>query len=180
MDDPFNFIFRYSWTMPIYEFYCEDCHTIFNFFSKRVNTERIPACPKCTRPRLARQVSLFSLSKGRREDDGDDVLADVDESKLEQAMMSMAGEVESMDEDDPRQAARLIRKLFDTTGVTLRGGMEEAIRRMEAGEDPDRIEEEMGDVLEEEDPFSMRPKATFNDLRRRLLPPTIDETLYDL
>jgi hypothetical protein len=28
--------------MPIYEFYCEDCHTIFNFFSKNVNTTKKP------------------------------------------------------------------------------------------------------------------------------------------
>ncbi|MCK4728291.1 MAG: zinc ribbon domain-containing protein, partial [Desulfobacterales bacterium] len=33
--------------MPIYEFYCEDCNTIFNFFSRSVNTTKRPPCPRC-------------------------------------------------------------------------------------------------------------------------------------
>ncbi len=33
--------------MPIYEFYCEQCHTIYNFFSRKINLEKIPDCPKC-------------------------------------------------------------------------------------------------------------------------------------
>jgi hypothetical protein len=27
--------------MPMYEFYCPDCNTIFTFLSKSVNTEKI-------------------------------------------------------------------------------------------------------------------------------------------
>jgi len=33
--------------MPIYEFYCEDCNTLFNFFSRTVNTDKQPPCPRC-------------------------------------------------------------------------------------------------------------------------------------
>ncbi|MDP2840477.1 MAG: zinc ribbon domain-containing protein, partial [Syntrophales bacterium] len=36
--------------MPIYEFYCEPCQTVLSFFSRGVNTARIPACPGCRRP----------------------------------------------------------------------------------------------------------------------------------
>lgn len=167
--------------MPIYEFYCADCHTIYNFFSRRINTDKIPACPKCGRADLERQVSLFSMSKGRKERDEDDAMfGDVDESSMETALGSLASEMEGIDEDDPKQAARMMRRLFDATGMKLAGGMEEAIRRMEAGDDPDRIEEEMGDLLEEEDPFAIKPKRAFDDLRRKYLPPKVDETLYDL
>ncbi len=169
--------------MPVYEFYCPDCHVIFNFLSRRVNTTKRPDCPRCGRPDLERQVSLFAISKGRKEgDDGDD-LPDIDESRLEQAMESLAAEADSVDEDDPRQMARLMRRLYDATGLKMGPGMEEAIRRMEAGEDPDRIEEEMGDVLEEEDPFSGGGGAAgprWKALKRRLLPPEVDETLYEL
>ena len=49
--------------MPIYEFYCKDCHTIFNFFSRTVNTEKQPACPKCARPELERKMSVFAISR---------------------------------------------------------------------------------------------------------------------
>ena len=69
--------------MPIYEFYCADCHTIYSFFSRRVNTEKIPACPdsRCGRTALARQVSLFSVSKGRADQGEDDALSGIDEGK---------------------------------------------------------------------------------------------------
>ncbi len=166
--------------MPIYEFYCQDCHTIFNFFARRINTDLIPGCPKCDRPRLQRRVSLFSLSKGLDESSESDPLGGIDESKLESAMMSLAREMEGVDEDDPRQAARMIRKLFASTGMNLGAGMDEAIRRMEAGEDPDQIEQDMGDLLEEEDPFTGRSKPSLRDLRRAYLPPKVDETLYEL
>ena len=86
-----------------------------------------------------------------------------------------------MDEDDPRQAARLMRKLYGATGMELGSGMEEAIRRMEAGEDPDQIEQDLGDVLEQEDPFAgMGAKAGLKGFRQRFLKPGVDETLYEL
>lgn len=167
--------------MPIYEFYCKDCHTIYNFFSARINTEKTPACPnrECKDSGLERQVSLFSISRGRTESD-DDGLGDIDESKLEQAMMSLAGEVDNIDEDDPKQAAAMMRKLFDSTGMKLGDSLEEAMSRMEAGEDPDKIEQEMGDILEEENPFSTKPRKMLDDLRRKYLPPRVDEHLYEM
>lgn len=169
--------------MPIYEFYCPGCHTIYNFYSRRVNTDKTPACPSaaCGRGHLQRQVSLFAISKGRSEDeDGGDMLDNVDESQLEQAMMSMAGEMENIDENDPRQAARMMRRLFDSTGLKLSGGMEEAISRMEAGEDAEQIEADMGGLLEEEEPFAAKPRKLLDDLRRKYLPPRVDETLYEM
>ncbi|MDH3690279.1 MAG: zinc ribbon domain-containing protein [Gammaproteobacteria bacterium] len=167
--------------MPIYEFYCADCHTVFNFFSRRVNTEKTPGCPKCDREKLERRVSMFSVSKGRKEgDEDDDPFAGMDEGEMEKAFMSMAGEMENIDEDDPKQIGRMMRKLYDATGLNVGPAMEEAIRRMESGDDPDQIEQDMGDVLENEDPFSVKPKARLQDLRRQYLPPKVDETLYDL
>jgi putative FmdB family regulatory protein len=165
--------------MPVYEFYCSDCHRIFHFLSKRVNTEKRPGCPKCARPELERQVSVFAVSKGRQET-SEDPMADVDEAKMEQAMMALAGEAGEIDDHDPRQAASLMRKLYDTTGIPLGPGMDEAIRRMEAGEDPDQIEEEMGDLLEEEDPFGGRGPKGRKSLNKRHLPPSVDDTLYEL
>ena len=118
--------------MPIYEFYCPACHVVFNFLARSVNTEKQPDCPRCQRPELERQVSLFAISKGRKEE-SDDLPGDFDEAKMERAMEAMAGEFEGIDEEDPRQAARLMRKLYDATGMKLGAGIEEAIRRMEAG-----------------------------------------------
>jgi putative FmdB family regulatory protein len=161
--------------MPIYEFYCPDCHMIFNFLSPSVDTGKRPDCPRCARPRLERQVSVFAISKGRAEEAGDD-LAGMDESKMEQAMSMLAREAGSLDEEDPRQAARLMRRLSEAMGMELGPGMQEAMRRMEAGEDPEQIEAELGDVLEGEEPL-------FEGQRRRQgrnRPPATDETIYDL
>ena len=163
--------------MPIYEFYCNKCHIIFNFFSGSVNVEKIPNCPKCEKTRLQRQMSKFATLKLRNGDDDETPVPDMDETKLEQAMNMLAREAEGIDEDDPRQAANLMRKLTDMTGLNLGPGMEEALSRMEAGEDPEQIEAEMGDLLEGEDPFSFKEK-TYKLLKER--PPKVDEKLYFL
>lgn len=124
-------------------------------------------------------MSIFSVSKGHRHE-ADDNFGNIDEQKLENALTSLAGEMEGVDEDDPRQAAHMMRRLFETTGLNPGSGMEEAINRMEAGEDPEKIEDEMGDILEQEDPFAMASPQGLKTLRRRYLPPNVDETLYDL
>ena len=164
--------------MPIYEFYCPDCHTIFNFFSKTVNTGKTPNCPRCKRNRLTRQMSVFAIA-GRAREDGDLDDLPFDESKMEQAMQMLAGQAERIDEDDPRQAADLMRKLTDMTGMKLGGGMEEALSRMEKGEDPEQIESELGDLLENEDPFVLNARKTGYG-STPLRAPERDETLYDL
>ena len=163
--------------MPVYEFYCADCHAIYNFFSPSVNTDKRPACPKCGRLDLERKASLFAISKGLKEDAGG--MPDLDEAGLEHALAAMAGELEGMNEDDPRAAAQMMRKLFSASGMNLGPGMEEALRRMEAGEDPESIEADMGDVLEQEEPSAGTSRARLKALRR-LLPPRVEETWYSL
>ncbi|MBW2087203.1 MAG: zinc ribbon domain-containing protein [Deltaproteobacteria bacterium] len=162
--------------MPIYEFYCPDCHIIFNFFSRQVNTAKRPSCPKCDRPNLEKCMSTFSISRGLTESDADD-LPDFDEAKMEKAMALLARETEGLDEEDPRQAARLMKKFSEMTGLELGSDMEEALRRLEAGEDPDEVEAEMEDLLDEADPLALLSKKK---LTQRLRPPARDEILYDL
>ncbi len=164
--------------MPIYEFYCDQCHTIFNFFSRTVNTRKVPLCPRCKDNKLSRQVSMFAIT-GRAREEGDMDDLPFDEGKMENAMQMLAGEAERINEDDPRQAAQLMRKLTRMTGLELGDGMEEALSRMEQGEDPEQIEAEMGDLLEGDDPFQLKGKKGPADRGRRRAPDR-DETLYDL
>lgn len=164
--------------MPIYEFYCDHCHTIFNFFSSTVNTKKTPGCPKCKKAKLSRQVSVFAVT-GRAKEDGDMDDLPFDEGQMEKAMQMLAGEAEKINEDDPRQAAQLMRKLSSMTGLNLGDSMEEALSRMEQGEDPEQIEADMGDLLEGEDPFNIKnKKGRLAAIRQRA--PFRDETLYDL
>jgi putative FmdB family regulatory protein len=164
--------------MPIYEFYCPDCNTLFNFFSRTINTAKQPTCPKCRTRKLERQMSAFAIT-GRASEAGDGDDLPVDEGKMEKAMQMLAGEAERINEDDPRQAANLMRKLTDMTGMELGAGMEEALRRMERGEDPEQVEAEMGDLLESEDPFMFPEKKGKGGIAARPAPMR-DETLYDL
>jgi len=104
-------------------------------------------------------------------------MPDMDESKVMEAMNVLAREADGLDENDPRQAANLMRKLSDMTGLNLGPGMEEALKRMEEGEDPEQVESEMGDLLEGEEPFSLKKKAARLSRER---PPRVDGKLYDL
>jgi len=161
--------------MPIYEFYCEKCNTIFNFYSASVNTSTQPLCPRCKKENLRRFLSSFSVVRQHSEEGGEDALP-FDERAMEKAFGALAREAEGIDEDDPRQAAHVMRKLSEMTGLPLGKGMKEALERMESGEDPEKIEEEMEDILEKE-PFALPEKKT---VREKSPPPVRDDALYDL
>ncbi|MBW2147277.1 MAG: zinc ribbon domain-containing protein [Deltaproteobacteria bacterium] len=162
--------------MPVYEFYCRNCHTIFNFFSRVINTTKLPMCPRCAKVQLERRMSIFSFSRGKQDTQESDV-PDLDEGRIDRAMQALARDAEGMSEDDPRQAASLMKKLYDATGLKLGPGMEEVIRRMEEGEDPEKIETEIGDLLESEDPFAEAGKKSPGKKKSF---PARDDRLYDL
>lgn len=162
--------------MPIYEFFCEDCNTVFNFFSSRINTSKIPVCPKCDKA-LQRRMSTFSTI-GRAKEPDEAGLGEIDEHRMEQALGALAQEAEYLNEDDPRQMAMIMRKFTDKTGLSLGDGMEEALSRMESGEDPEKIEQEMGDILEGEDPLALLSRKAGKAAGRQA--PFRDEKLYEL
>ena len=172
--------------MPIYEFYCADCHRVFNFLARAINTAKRPNCPRCGRPELDRKVSRFAISKGRAEPAAEGPADNVDEAALERAMEQFASEAESLDENNPRDMARFFRKISEAAGMPKDERFEEVMRRMEAGEDPDALEEEFGDLFDGEsgplDESEGKPAAAgaLRTLVHRIKPPTIDETLYDL
>lgn len=172
--------------MPIYEFYCPDCHTVFSFFSATVNTAAKPACPKCGRPELARRPSRFAtVTAGRAEEaegDADDPFAGVDEERMERAMEALGSEFEGMDENaepDPRQMSRLLRRFSEVTGLEAGPKLREMLDRLERGEDPEALEEAMGGDDGDEDLselFALKKKLAGGRAAR----PKVDETLYFL
>jgi putative FmdB family regulatory protein len=158
--------------MPVYEFLCGPCNRIFSFHSFKVDPEKVPACPKCGAVELRRVPSRFGVgaaSKNAGDGGGDDL----DDPRLEREMMKLAADLEGMDENDPRQMAAAVRKMTELAGEPVTPAMEEMIRRLEAGEDPERIEEELGDAIEEE--MGGEGGGGFGGA-----PPTRDEGLYPM
>jgi len=164
--------------MPMYEFYCSDCNTVFTFFSRTVNTDKVPACPKCRRPGLERMVSRFSVSGKARAEAPD---LPVDNERMEQAMTALASEAEGLDEENPQAAAGLMRKFSAMTGVRFGDKMEDALTRLEDGEDPEALEKDM-EGLDESDLFKMDgaggPEKKGKPGRKKA--PSRDETLYEM
>lgn len=174
--------------MPIYEFYCRDCNTVYSFFSARVAPEARPACPGCGRPELERRPSTFatvrarSTAGGEGEGEGgedDSPLGGVDESRLESAMDALADEMGGLDEsDDPRQMARFFRRFSELSGMEAGPRLEEMLRRLERGEDPEALEDEMGDAFDDEG--AMDELLRVKKLAQARRKPKVDPTLHFL
>lgn len=173
--------------MPIYEFYCADCHTVFSFFSATVGTDRRPACPSCGRPELPRRPSSFATLRrtGGADDaelDADDPFADLDDERMERAMEALGSELEGFDDDaepDPRQMSRMLRRFTEVTGLEAGPRLREMLDRLDRGEDPESLEaefegEEGDDDLSEL--FQLRKRVFAGRTRR----PRVDVTLHFL
>lgn len=142
--------------MPIYEFACPKCRKIYSFLSKRVNPTHSPACPKCGNKKLDKQLSRFAMTKGLKEapaaggDEGPDgePMPDFDDPKIAQAMSELERDMDHLDENNPKHMAYMMKKMKDVMPAgTVPKEMDEAIKRLESGEDPEKIEEDMGDLL---------------------------------
>jgi putative FmdB family regulatory protein len=144
--------------MPIYEFACPKCRKIYSFLSKRVAPAHVPTCPKCGSKKLSKEVSRFAMIKGTPEpavaptggEGGPDdmPMPDFDDPKVARAMSEMENDMEHLDDSNPRHMAHMLRKMKDLMPQgSIPKELDVAIRRLEAGEDPEKIEEDMGDAL---------------------------------
>ena len=141
--------------MPIYEFACPKCRRIFSFLSKRVNPGRLPVCPKCGSKKMSRQISRFATARGLKEpaakgelSGGEAPLPDFNDPRVERAMMEMERDMEHLDENNPRHMAHMMKKMKDLMPPgSVPKELDTAIKRLEAGEDPEKIEADMGDLL---------------------------------
>lgn len=140
-------------TMPLYEFYCRPCHTIFTFRSQQVDTATLPACPRCGKP-LKREVSVFAhrVRGAVTEGEGEEGAA----SRMEVMAAQLGERLQALDDDDadPRDAVRMMRELAASGGMSFNKEVQEAMARIEAGEDPEKIDEEFREVFDSENPFS--------------------------
>ena len=174
--------------MPIYEFYSPQTNKIYSFYARSLALAgKTPRCPDQPKARMERMVSSFSFTGRAKEGTSDDdPMSSAEDARMEQVMGEMEREFSGMDEEnpDPRQLARMMRKMSALTGEKMPGTMEEMIRRMEAGEDPEKLEAEYGDAMEGLDAMGSGDGAETKEgrarLRRRKPRPQRDPTLYEM
>ena len=141
--------------MPIYEFACPKCRVVFNFLSKRIEPDRLPVCPKCGNKKMTREMSRFAAPRGAKEpaaatDDngGQPPMPEMDDPRVMRAMGEIERDMEHLDENNPKHMAHMMKKMKD---ILPAGAMpkefDTAIKRLESGEDPEKIEADMGDVF---------------------------------
>lgn len=145
----------HNWAMPIYEFACPKCRRIYSFLSKRVKPDHLPACPKCGNKKLSKQISRFAMTRGLKEApapapavEGGPPMPDLDDPRVERAMMEMERDMDGLDENNPKHMAHMMKKMKELMPPgSMPKELDVAIKRLEAGEDPEKIEADMGDVL---------------------------------
>jgi hypothetical protein len=137
--------------MPIYEFYCPDNHTIYQFYAKTfAQGQSTPACPDNPKYRMKKLVSAFAITGGGAKDESAEPKPETasgdpaEDARMEAAMGAMEKEFSNVDENDPKAMARMMRKMSELTGEKIDGEMEEVVRKLEEGADPDSLEDQFG------------------------------------
>lgn len=196
--------------MPIYEYYCPTNNKIYQFFAKTLaQGKTVPKCPDNPKYRMEKIVSAFAFT-GRTKKSADGGAASgegpegapapgggdpAEDARMEAAMGAMEKEFSSIDENDPRAMARMMRRMSELTGEKIDGEMEEVVRKLEEGTDPETLEEQLGGGPEGEggmgdDPYGeggmpggdqppKDPKEPRHRFKVRRGPPVRDPKLYD-
>lgn len=136
--------------MPIYEFHSPDTNKIYSFFARSLSmADKTPRCPDNPEAKMERLVSRFAFT-GRAKEEQPAGDGGMDDPRMERMMAEMERDMAGLDENnpDPRALGHMMRKMTEATGQKMPAEMEHMIRRLEAGEDPERLEEEFGDAFD--------------------------------
>jgi predicted nucleic acid-binding Zn ribbon protein len=186
--------------MPIYEYYCPDNHTIYQFYAKTLaQGKTTPRCPDGPAYRMKKVVSAFAVTKGGKKDDSAasgtppaPTGNPAEDARMEAAMSAMEGEFANVDENDPKAMARMMRRMSEVTGEKIDGEMEEVVRKLEEGADPESLDEQFSEgEAGPNDPYGddmgmggpsgaeKDPKEPRHRFRVRRAAPRRDPKLYD-
>ena len=180
--------------MPIYEYYCPDNNRIYQFFAKTLaQGQATPKCPDNPAFRMERMMSTFAISgkaaepketppagaPGGEDGGNGEEGGAADDPRLEAAFSEMEREMDGVDENDPRAMGRMMRKMSELTGEKLDEQMEEVVRKLEEGSDPDKLEEQLGDAFPEGAEGEAGEGGGFGGRGGFRGAPTRDPQLYD-
>jgi truncated hemoglobin YjbI len=179
--------------MPIYEFYSPDTRKIYTFYARSLQSSSItPICPCGKDFKMQKMYSGFSVtgSSSKKEDTGpnaneDDPFANMSEKQASHVMQELEKNLGGMDDEnpDPRQMGKMMRKMCELTGEKMDSVMEEVVRKLEEGANPEELEEKMGGQMEEMESGSSGADDSEEKCKRprsRNLPVTRDPVLYEM
>ena len=102
---------------------------------------------------------------------------------MDQVMAQMGDRMHALEDDtaDPREAVKVMRELASAGGLHFNKEVQEAMGRIEAGEDPEKIDETFKEVFDAENPFEEGEQQQGGvPWLRRLRGPDRDPKWYDM
>lgn len=117
--------------MPTYDYRCLDCARRFEkFFSYSDYGKQPVRCPHCDSDRIQRRIGRIRIARS-------------EDSRLER--FSDSASLADM-EDDPRALGRMMREMSGELGEEMGPEFNEVVGRLEAGQSPDQIEQDLPDL----------------------------------
>ncbi|HEY3131848.1 MAG TPA: zinc ribbon domain-containing protein [Acidobacteriota bacterium] len=110
--------------MPIYEYLCQACNRRFSRFFWRIADANQATCA-CGSKNLTKLISRVAMLRS-------------EESRLDS--LADPGKWGGLDENDPKSMARMMKKLGGEMGEDTGPEFDEAVDRLEAGEDPESVD----------------------------------------
>ncbi len=105
--------------MPVYEYRCQSCKKTFSMLNRSFSEIKDPECTHCGNPGGERLISKVTVITSMQDFMGG---------------MPSWESMTDFDEDDPRSAADMLRRMKDNTGEDIGPEGEEILARMDAGE----------------------------------------------
>lgn len=117
--------------MPTYDFRCNTCHKKFDVFLSYSEYDQAEIhCTYCGSIDIRRKIGRIRVTRS-------------DDSRVDQfSDPSMLGNMNQ----DPESMGRLMRKMSSETGQSMPPEFDEVVGRLEKGESPQEIEQQMPDL----------------------------------
>ncbi|MGD2251538.1 MAG: zinc ribbon domain-containing protein [Anaerolineales bacterium] len=118
--------------MPSYDYRCQDCRKRVSIYQTYQEYGHQPIrCPECGGRNLQRLINRVRIARS-------------EESQLESLADPSAWG--NFDENDPRSMARMMRTMGRELGEDLPPEFDEVVDRLEAGQSPEEIEQDLPDL----------------------------------
>lgn len=117
--------------MPTYDFRCLSCRKRFDLFLTYAQYGSVAvACPHCKSDQVQRRINRVRIAKS-------------DERRM--ADLADPAALDGLDED-PRALGRMMRNMSGELGEDMGPEFDEVVNRLEAGQSPEQIEQDLPDI----------------------------------